>query len=118
MIRRQGVVFCVLTLLLASPLWAQAADPLTAQQLTAMKGDHLFAGEPNGSTSCDLLENSGYVACYSETRKDPLWAAYRVEWPESHQVQPRPSRFKIDERTTARVSHDDYTQPNYTRASS
>ncbi len=95
-----------------------AATELPALHAAALRAPaHAFAGYPR-SVSADsefvLLENTGYAVGYSESRKDPLWAAYRCEWKEDA-ASPgiRPSRFRIDSRTTAHVKHEDYTQPDY-----
>ena len=67
------------------------------------------------SRADEVLVNEGYIVGYSEARKDPLWVAYhlvRVENPETH---PRPSRFRIDDRTEARVKHDCYTNSGFDR---
>ena len=78
-----------------------------------------FADYPKSVTpesQCTILENTAYVACYSELRKAPLWVAYTLI-----KVDPMPglnkrlSRFKVDERTESKVSHDDYTDSGYDR---
>jgi endonuclease G len=73
-----------------------------------------YGGFPLGSID-EVLSNEGYFVGYSDARKNPLWVCYRVFAvlnPVSHQ---RPSRFKGDTRTTAQVSHDDYTNSGYDR---
>jgi endonuclease G len=62
-----------------------------------------------------VLENHGFTVGYSESLKDPIWVAYRIfDVPRLHSP-PRPSRFRIDERTRARVGHNDYTRSGYDR---
>ncbi len=82
-------------------------------------GDTLFAGSPQATTAssyCKELSNEGYMVGYSEDRKDPLWAAYRLGRMESaYSSEPRPSMFKVDERTGAKVRHEDYTNSGYDR---
>ncbi|MEW6250663.1 MAG: DNA/RNA non-specific endonuclease [Planctomycetota bacterium] len=69
---------------------------------------HVYMGLPQPEASYLLLVNRGYVVGYSEERRDPLWAAYRL-FPVSDPPQsPRPRSFSVDERTTGCVSHDDY----------
>ncbi len=89
-------------------------DPLLADEAPA---PHAFAGYPRGTSGASeftVLENQGYAIGYSEDRKDPLWASYRCEWIEDAKSPgKRPRRFKIDERTEARVKHEDYAQPDY-----
>ena len=80
---------------------------------------YAYAGYPQSTTpesQCTILQNIAYVACYSEMRKAPLWVAYRLfkkdPVPELHKRQ---SRFKTDDRTTSRVTHDAYTHSGYDR---
>ena len=73
-----------------------------------------YGGFPLGSID-EVLSNEGYFVGYSDIRENPLWACYRVFAvlnPVSHD---RPSRFKVDTRTAAQVSHDDYTHSGYDR---
>jgi len=96
-----------------------------APQATSAAGDattlgraYVYAGLPVPTVpemQVEVLPSKGYLVGYSEQRKDPLWAAYHlfpVQNPETH---PRPSRFSVDSRTTAQVSHDDYTGTGYDR---
>jgi endonuclease G len=82
-------------------------------------GDSLFAGLPQAtaeSSEYKELSNEGYMVGYSEERKDPLWAAYRLRRMENpYSSEPRPGRFRVDERTDAKVQHDDYTDSGYDR---
>lgn len=77
-----------------------------------------FAGVPaatSASSNFVVLENIGYVVGYSETRRNPLWAAYRL-FPVTNPVRhDRQSHFTIDERTQAQVNHDCYTNQGYDR---
>lgn len=57
-----------------------------------------------------LLVNKGYAVGDSETHKDPLWSAYRVPAEPVQKIGPRPNKFKVDERTEAKVRHDHYNQ--------
>ncbi len=77
----------------------------------------IFGGEPKSVTAGQVktLDNIGYVVGYSESRKNPLWAAYRCFGIEDSVTHSRPSRFKVDKRTEAKISHDDYTDSNYSR---
>ncbi|MFC2081918.1 DNA/RNA non-specific endonuclease [Candidatus Bipolaricaulota bacterium] len=73
-----------------------------------------FGGCPVGAVDL-ILDNVAYQVGYSDLRMNPLWVCYRVfavPDPVSHD---RPSRFKIDYRTGAQVSHDDYTNTGYDR---
>jgi endonuclease G, mitochondrial len=61
------------------------------------------------------LKNEAYIVGYSESRRDPLWAAYRVRAVANPQHLPRPSDFKTDDRTAAKVRTSDYTRSGYQR---
>jgi endonuclease G len=82
-------------------------------------GDTLFAGLPQATSASSRfkkLSNIGYMVGYSEYRKDPLWAAYRLKRIENPpNPGPRPSKFKVDERTDAKIKHEDYTNSGYDR---
>ncbi len=62
-----------------------------------------------------VLENQGFTVGYSEKMCNPLWASYRVFDVPSLETGPRPSSFKADARTQAKVKHDDYTNSGYDR---
>ena len=94
--------------------------------ITSLGGCVLATNEPIvSSTLCygsfplgvtdEVLVNTGYVVGYSDTREDPLWVTYRVFAVSNPVSHPRLSRFNIDTRTTAQVSHDDYTYSGYDR---
>ncbi len=69
---------------------------------------HVYMGLPQPEARYRLLVNAGYVVGYSETRQDPLWAAYRLfPVPEPPHL-PRPRGFTVDERTAAGVKPTDY----------
>lgn len=90
--------------------------PTPTIDLSPFRGAHVYAGLPlAGAKTSDytLLENIGFLVGYSEERKDPLWVAYRLEGAAPHEAGKRPSRFKVDERTAARVAHTDYKQADY-----
>lgn len=74
---------------------------------------HVLYGLPvpvKAKARYSCLENTGYAVGYSETMKDPLWAAYRVWHVENAQAFKRPNRFRVDVRTQARVRHEEYKQ--------
>ena len=63
-----------------------------------------------------VLANGGYVVGYSETLRNPLWAAYRVwDLPRIPEPPPRPDKFSIDVRTVARVEPSAYSGSGYDR---
>ncbi len=82
-----------------------------------------YAGLPVAADSLDLkvFANTAYMVGYSESLKNPRWVVYRAgnmrgtykcknddKWE-------RPFRFKTDPRSTASVSHDDYSSTGYDR---
>ena len=77
-----------------------------------------YAGLPqNVSHVCrdiKTLENTGFTVGYCETLKNPVWVVYRLGLATTQGAK-RPQRFVVDERTEARVSHDDYTGTGYDR---
>lgn len=79
----------------------------------------LFAGGAQagpGGPSFRVLASSGYVVGYSETLRDPLWAAYRLwDLPSIPEPPPRPDKFSEDPRTAARVRPQDYSGSGYDR---
>jgi endonuclease G len=52
---------------------------------------------------------------YEEARKNPGWVAYRLFKVENPETHPRLTRFTTDERTTAKVKHEDYARSGYDR---
>jgi len=69
------------------------------------------AGEPESFT---ILDNTTYVVGYSDARMNPLWVCYRVY--DVAQVGPAPRySWRIDRRTTVRVSDNDYTHTGFQR---
>lgn len=91
---------------------AEVIEPL---DLTALRGAHAYAGHPRSpaAPALKLLENIGFAVGYCDERKDPLWVAYRLAGVASHEAGKRPRGFKVDERTSARVAHEDYKQADY-----
>jgi len=72
---------------------------------------HCFAGIPKSAfpkSVFSLLVNKAYSVGYSETLKDPVWSSYYVCWTNTPIKGPRPNRFQTDNRTAAKVTHDDY----------
>jgi endonuclease G len=98
----------------------QSTKPKDTTDLAALKADpHVFAGLPrakNPASEFTVLRNRGYAVGYSESRRNPLWAAYRlVRQDVQPTIGPRPTRFMADDRTSARVKHDDYTNSGFDR---
>jgi len=109
----------------AAYVWQQrrpsGADPL--EQTADLISDErlVFGGAPRpgpgagAEVQCTVLKNQGYIVGYSESRRDPLWAAYRVFHTEHPFDIPRPAGFATDTRTAARVRETDYAKSGYDR---
>lgn len=99
----------------------QQATPL--EQTAGQVSDDriLYGGAPRPApgagdeVQCTILKNQAYIVGYSETRRDPLWTAYRVHAVSNPVKLPRPSEFRTDPRTAARVRTSDYTGSGYQR---
>ena len=76
----------------------------------------LYAGGARANLPLRVLVNSGYVVGYSDTLRNPVWAAYRVwDLPRIPEPPPRPDRFSADLRTVARVEPSAYSGSGYDR---
>jgi endonuclease G len=81
----------------------------------------IFGGAPRAGPGagdevrCTVLRNQGYVAGYSDWRRDPLWVCYRVFHVAAPFDFPRPGGFSPDPRTAARVKDGDYAGSGYQR---
>ena len=81
--------------------------------LVTIANAQTFQGTPISNAT--IIENTGFTIGYSDQRMNPLWVAYKV-FPVNDPVSDkRPSKFKIDRRTEARISHNDYTHSGYDR---
>lgn len=77
-----------------------------------------YAGNPVPTTypnSITVLTNTAFLVGYDDVRENPAWVAYRIPADTRPDTLSRLSRFKTDTRTTALVSHDDYTHSGYDR---
>lgn len=113
-----AVAIVILTALACSSLHAPSVRNAPASSQPAMVADcrgYAYAGLPKIEHPVVVLRNIGYVAGYSEQRRDPLWVCYRVFRVENESAPPRPSGFRVDERTHARVSPEDYKATGYDR---
>lgn len=88
------------------------------------KETHIPCSEPEWYALCrtaptvkrtQRLDSPGFFVGYSEALRNPLWVKYRLFDVESFKRGKRPGRFKTDDRTLARISHDDYTHSGYDR---
>jgi endonuclease G len=76
---------------------------------------YTFAGVPIGSSPVKLLSNAGYMVGYDETRRNPAWVAYHLEFGDGEATSERPETFIVDRRTRERVDHYDYSNSGYDR---
>lgn len=83
------------------------------------RADRVFGGYPSQGMKVlgrvKQLESKAFTVGYSESRKNPLWVAYRVFDVDELNSGKRPSGFKTDSRTRSKVSHKDYTHSGYDR---
>jgi endonuclease G len=111
-------VLAVLALLTTCSLSPQAVTPASARTLKAAQDIYRFwvyGGLPKTSRQLPLLQNTGYLVGYDESRKNPGWVAYRLFKVEHPEVHLRPAGFMTDGRTTAKVKPEDYTGSHYDR---
>ena len=102
--------------------WHKIVDKLTPEmeddlhQLESNRqNSHYYGGMPKSSRQLRILENIGFTVGYDEIRENPSWVCYRL-FRITDPVSPkRPSRFSVDDRTQAKVSHEDYTNSGYDR---
>jgi endonuclease G len=111
-----GIVI-LLTGVFDRPTTVPPAHPTTS---TAQWADpYCYAGTPRPTPAfpyqITILTNQGYLVGYCESRKDPVWAAYRLFRPDSFQASPRPKSFLPDTRTTSRTHSGDYSGSGYDR---
>lgn len=81
------------------------------------KHDDFYGGYPDDSKVGDQIthiKNSAYAVGYSETKADPLWAAYQLGADQGFNC-PRLPRFRTDERTVVQTTHDSYNNMGYDR---
>jgi len=71
-------------------------------------------GEPADRVGLQVLANLGYSVGYDNALPSPRWSSYRVG-PNAGQAAERPTGFRTDLRTTARVSTQEYVRSGYDR---
>ena len=96
---------------------ARTTPPYAPPVVVPTRGNrgHVYAGLPRSTQPVTVLENTGFIVGYSDARRNPLWVSYRVFKIASVTTHKRPGRFQVDDRTQARVKHDDYTHSGYDR---
>ena len=96
-----------------------------ADQTEVVKGDIVPApapdkdatapyGEPTDQRGLKHLVNKGYSVGYDDSLPSPRWSSYRV-FPFKDVHLERPSSFKSDVRTTARVTTTEFVRSGYDR---
>lgn len=96
-----------------------------ADQTEVVKGDIVPApepdkeatapyGEPADQRGLKLFVNKGYSVGYDDSLPSPRWSSYRV-FPYKDVHLERPSSFKSDVRTTARVTTTEFVRSGYDR---
>jgi endonuclease G len=71
-------------------------------------------GEPADRVGLQVLHNLGYSVGYDNALPSPRWSSYRV-FPNPGQAAERPSGFRTDLRTAARVTTQEYVRSGYDR---
>ena len=92
-------------------LLAGAGMTLVCQ--VALAEREAFAGLPAGQ-SAQVLQNPGFLVGYSDSRRQPLWVAYRAESLKGRRLGKRPP-FEPDPRVSMPVMPQDYRGSHYTR---
>ena len=96
-----------------------------ADQTEVVKGDVVLAPEPDKDATAPYGEpadqlglkhfvNKGYSVGYDDSLPSPRWSSYRV-FPYKDVYLERPSSFKSDVRTTARVTTTEFVRSGYDR---
>lgn len=96
----------------------QAKHPILSVSLSGGRSvrGHFYSDQPlYTNEALNVLTNIGYLAGYSENHKVPLWVAYQLFKVEQLEAPPRPSGFKVDDRTKAKLKQSDYTNTGYDR---
>ena len=76
----------------------------------------VFGGIPRCKAPLTVLKNDAYWIGYSEEKRSPLWAAYRLtDVTFDEKPAARAESFLPDRRTTAQVTSDQYTNSGYDR---
>ena len=76
----------------------------------------VFGGIPRCKAKLTILRNDAYWIGYSEEKRSPLWAAYRLtDTTVEEKPAARAESFLPDRRTIAQVTSDQYTNSGYDR---
>ena len=96
---------------------ADQTSVVTGEIVPAPKPDtNAFApyGEPKDNLGLKHLTNLGYSVGYDDSIPSARWSSYRV-FPYEEVHLKRPASFYVDERTSAKVSTDEYVRSGYDR---
>ena len=103
----------------APPAMTASTEESVTAALAWVPGDGSFlAGVPRSSPGLEVtvVPNEAFVVGYSEGVDQPVWVCYQLfEVDADAEGWGRIARFSVDDRTEARVSHDDYTGTGYDR---
>ncbi len=91
------------------------APPADEPSDAPLAGEFVYAGTPVGRPELRILENIAFLVGYDEDRRNPAWVAYRLPGEIRFTEHKRPSGFRVDDRTEARVRHEDYTNTGFDR---
>lgn len=99
----------------SNPPTDSAPTPYTAT--AGSSAQFSYAGLPVNHTlePILILTNRAYMVGYSESHRCPVWVAYRFDKAPIKKDYERHPRFMVDERTTSKVEHRDYTNSGYDR---
>ncbi len=126
LLREDSIMICRAVVVAALLFVPQPAHSQTIPLLALVTGNasppvddrSFYEGVPIRTTYPNVitvLDNGAYVVGYDEVRRNPAWSAYRL-FPNPGTFDfDRPSGFRIDTRTTARVAHSHYTNSGFSR---
>ena len=101
---------------LASDIWTTCFGKTLIPCDTPPDDSPVFGGTPKSDSPLTILHNDAYWVGYSEEKRSPLWAAYRlVSVPENTEIAMRADSFLPDRRTSSQVTSDQYTGSGYDR---
>ncbi len=120
--RKEQLLMYIIGLLIKYPKILLMTFPL----LLGWYGLEVFSFRPSASFEgvpktqswgwSHILRNDHFMLEYDEQRKNPLWVVYKIHPLEGEPPHvKRPSDFKVDNRTLARVTQQAYTNSGYDR---
>ncbi len=95
--------------------FACPVEPMLAEA-TRNTGNHVYGGIPVFTkVRLEILKNLGYYSGYCEKKRNPLWVGYKIDGDKLVHSLKRPGGFKVDPRTSSRISPNDYKASGYDR---